>query len=296
MTTTIIQKNFHRIQISKALLFLKANLKNKVTLAEIASASGASQYHFIRVFSAYTGETPFTFIARERIAESLPLLVKGSDQIINISQSVGFDSSSSFNKAFKRVTNYNPSEFRNLGKDLQKNLIYSLSMTPKTKEITMNFKMNLTPEIVQREKTLIYSASVTGGEFKDIAPIAWQKFLNIVGTIKEDLSQSEFLGVGTMDKSDTKQVCNYKAALSVPYSSNINIASLDKEEIPASKYAKFLLEGTYDNVWIAFEKAFEVISKGDCEFADAPCLENYLNDPNTTPENELLTEILIPIK
>ncbi|WP_127718262.1 GyrI-like domain-containing protein [Halobacteriovorax sp. HLS] len=296
MATTIVQKHFHRLQISRALIFLKDNLDKKLTLAEIARASGASQYHFIRVFSAYTGETPFSFIARERTVQALQLLIERAEPIINISQAVGFDSSSSFNKAFKRITSYSPSEFRNLGKDLQESLIYSLSMTPKTKEKTMNFKMNLTPEIIKREKTVIYSSNATGGEFKDIAPLAWENFLKVLGTIKEDLSQSEFLGVGTMDKSDTKQVCNYKAALSVPTDSKISIPDLEKEEIPASKYAKFLLEGTYDNVWIAFEKAFEVITEGAYELADAPCLENYLNDPNVTPENELLTEILIPIK
>jgi AraC family transcriptional regulator len=296
MATTIIQKHFHRIQISRALIFLKANLDKKLTLAEIASASGASQYHFIRIFSAYTGETPFSFISRERIAQALQLLLKSDVSIISIAHLSGFESSSSFNKVFKRVTNYSPSEFRNLGKDLQNDLTYSLSMTPKTKEISMNFKMDLTPEIIKREKTVIYTSSSSGGDFKDIAPVAWQNFLKVLGTISEDLSKSEFLGVGTMDKSDTKAVCNYKAALSIPTNPKFVNAGLMKEELPASNYAKFLLKGTYNNIWIAFDKAFQVITEGPYEIADAPCLENYLNDPTKTPEEELLTEILIPIK
>jgi len=294
--SNIIKEHFHRLQISKAIIFLKDNIDQKISLSDIAVASGASQYHFIRIFSAYTGETPFSFIRREKISRALKLLSETQLAVIDIAHDSGFESSSAFNKAFKKVTNINPTEFRNMGKDQKSEFIYTLSMTPKTKEISMNFNMNLEPEIISREKTIIYSSETSGGDFKDIAPITWQKFLGILETVKEDLSQSEFFGVGSMSTEDTTQVCNYKAAISIPTNLNANIEGLKKEEVEASKYAKFLLKGSYDNVWIAFDKAFQVINEGPYELSGAPCLENYLNDPSQTPVEELLTEILIPIK
>lgn len=296
MVTTIEKRHFHRLQTSKAIIFLKDNLEEKISLAQIASASGASQYHFIRIFKAYTGETPFSFISRERVSKSLPMIVSEAQSMTDIAHHLGFDSSSAFNKVFKKVTNLSPTEFRNLGKDQRDELIYSLSMTPKSKEITMNFNMNLEPEIIDRDTTVVHSFAATGGEFKDVAPIAWQEFLKVLETISEDLSKSEFFGVGTTHQSDTKQVCNYKAALSIPTNLSASIKGLKREEIPASKYAKFLLKGSYDNVWVAFDKAFQIITDGPYEISDAPCLENYLNDPSVTPEEDLLTEILIPIR
>jgi AraC-like DNA-binding protein/DNA gyrase inhibitor GyrI len=294
--TKQIQTYFHRIQVTKAIIFIKENLAKKISLSEIASHSGSSQYHFIRVFSAYTGETPFNFIARERIAKSLHLLLKFDQSITQTAHTLGFDSSSSFNKTFKKLTTLNPSEFRNLGKDQSDKLIYTLCMTPKTKELSVNIKMNLEPEIIQRKKTTILGANAIGGEFSDIAPIAWQNFLAAIETRMSELEECEFLGVGSMDKSDTKQVCSYSAAISIPENSKLTILGLRKEEIPASKYAKFILEGSHQNVWFAFEKAFKVIVNGSFELEQAPCLENYLNDPSTTKDEELRTEILIPIK
>ena len=74
------------------------------------------------------------------------------------------------------------------------------------------------------------------------------------------------------------------------------VKGLTKEVIPASKYAKFLLKGSYEGIWYAFDKAFKHVDESDFEFTGGPSLEVYLNDPSQTPEEELLTEILIPIK
>jgi AraC family transcriptional regulator len=261
-----------------------------MSLDEISRASGASSYHFIRVFSAYMGETPFSYIRRERVAKSLELL-QSEESITEIAMNVGFETSSSFNKAFKKITNLSPSEFRNLGKAQKENLFYDVYVSPKTKEIIMNIEMEMKPEVIKRSETTIYSFSADDTTFKDAAQVAWQEFLKIIPTVKEDLSQSEFLGVGEMS-GDT---CSYRAAISIPTNPNAEVANLIKEDIPASKYAKFLLKGSYDGIWYAFDKAFKFINESEFEISSAPCLELYLNDPNTTPENELLTEILIPI-
>jgi AraC family transcriptional regulator len=291
-----MKENIHRQQINKAFEFFKDNLSEKISLEDIASKCGASQYHFIRIFNAYTGETPFNYLRRERVVQGLILLHETDLSVTEVAMNIGFDASSSFNKAIKKIISLNPSEFRNLGKDQRKDLIYSFSMTTKTKEIIMNFKMNLEPEFIQREEMVVYSTGATGGEFKDIAPIAWGKFLEIVPNIKEDLSQSEFLGIGKMNGKEMKTVCNYQAAISVPGNENFEMEGLSRVVLSKGKYAKFILKGTYDNLWIAFDKAFEVIGKTGNELADSPCIENYLNDPQTTPVDDLITEILIPIK
>lgn len=294
--TTITKQNDHRQQVNRAFQFFRNNLSEKITLEEIAKNCGASQYHFIRIFNTYTGETPFNYLRRERVVQGMILLNETEMSVTDIAMSVGFDASSSFNKAFKKILNSNPSEFRNLGKDQMKNLIYSFSMTPKTKEIILNFNMNLEPEFVSRSETVVYSTRARGGEFKEIAPIAWEQLLQILPKIKEDLAESNFMGIGSMYAENTKKVCDYQAAISVPGNSEFSFEGLTKQVLPKAKYAKFILKGSYDNLWIAFDKAYEVIGKTELELADLPCLENYLNDPQATPVDELLTEILIPIK
>ncbi|EQC47529.1 DNA-binding helix-turn-helix protein [Bacteriovorax sp. Seq25_V] len=279
------------MQLARAKKFINSNLEYKLTLDAIAKSSGASSYHFIRIFSAYTGETPFGYIRRERIVKSLRLL-ENDLSITEIAQQVGFETSSSFNKAFKKEVKISPSDFRNLGQAKRSEIFNNLLMGPNLKEIIMNVQMELKPEIITRSETVIYGHKAQNDSIKDAAQIAWQEFLQIITTVKEDLSQSEFLGVGDM----VNEECSYSAAISLPSNENAVIPGLEREIIPASKYAKFLLKGPYEGIWYAFDQAFKFINEGDFEIGDAPSLEVYLNDPSITPEAELLTEILIPIK
>jgi hypothetical protein len=115
-----------------------------------------------------------------------------------------------------------------MGKDPDKKVIYDLSMTPKTKEIIMNFNMKLTPEIITREETIVYTSNAQGGDFQEIAPLAWEKFMKVLPNIKENLEESDFFWIGTMIAEDTKKVCNYKAALSIPTNLNFEIEGLKK--------------------------------------------------------------------
>lgn len=288
--------HFHRLQINRAQNFIRENLKRDITLDTMAECSGASRYHFIRVFSAYMGETPFEYIGRLRIIESFKLLFSVDKSVTDIALELGFDSSSSFNKAFKKISGMNPTKFRNLGKAEKGKLIHTLSITKKMEKVKMNLKISQKLEIIERPETKIFSLKTKGGNFDEIAPLVWQDFLGILEKSGQDLSQSEFLGVSLVSEGSESDNHIYKAAVSCPSGKNLNFNDLTEELLPASKYAKFLLKGSYEGIWPAFNFAFKKINESEHEFSQAPCLENHLNDPSLTSESELLTEILIPIK
>ncbi len=292
------ETNFqHRIQLSRAQRYIRQNLGSSIKLDALAVESGVSPYHFIRVFSACTGETPFEFIRRQRILESLKKLRKVSFSITEIALSLGFESSSSFNKAFKKSTNLSPTEFRNLGKAGSREIEYSLFATKQIKETVMTLNLSKTPEIILRKKMEVFVKTSVGGDFREIAPAVWTEFTSILGLSKQDLSKSEFFGIGKVEQGKGTEIINtYSAAISNPEGANLKFDCLEKLSLPEGKYAKFLLKGSYDGVWLSFEQAFKILSEGPYELDDRPCLENYLNDPTVTPEAELLTEILIPIR
>lgn len=291
-----ITEHFHRLQVTRAQVFIRESIGDKITLEQIARKAGASPYHFVRVFSAYTGETPFQCFTREKILSSLKRIINYNSSFTTIAFECGFESSSAFNKAFKKHLNLSPSEFRNLDEAQKSSLIYNLSMGPKIKEIKMNFTMELKPEIITREEISIFTLTEHGEDFKIVAPKVWSMFLPLLASIKDDLSSSEFYGVGTMDKSSTSPICHYGAGFSMPNNPQFKHKDLVRQVIPRMKYARFILKGSHENVWIAFEKAFQMVTQCDLELADSPCLENYINDPSITPVDELITEILIPLK
>ncbi len=288
--------HFHRIQIGRAQSFIRQNLNSEISLNEIAEASGVSRYHFIRIFSAYLGETPFEYIQRQKILKAIHLLAENSDSITDISFKVGFESQSSFNKAFKKITQLSPSQFRNLGKEEKEKIYYDVDTSERQKEIIMKLNLSEKPEIVQRKKTNVFTLTEVGGAFPEIAPVAWQKFFQIMAPANQDVSQSEFLGVSYIEsiKETAKHI--YKVALSHPDNKEMAFNNLKKEILPEGKYLKFILTGSYQGVWPAFDRIFKYISENGLELAEGPCLENYINDPNVTPEKDLLTELLVPIK
>jgi effector-binding domain-containing protein len=54
------------------------------------------------------------------------------------------------------------------------------------------------------------------------------------------------------------------------------------------------LTGSYAQLPEASGRVFEIVAEKKIQMRDAYCIENYANDPRTTPEDQLVTEILIP--
>jgi len=57
-----------------ALDFMHANLADHITLADIAAAARLSRFHFLRVFQAAHGRTPFAFLRELRTRRALAML------------------------------------------------------------------------------------------------------------------------------------------------------------------------------------------------------------------------------
>lgn len=54
--------------------------------------------------------------------------------------------------------------------------------------------------------------------------------------------------------------------------------------------------GPYANLESTYEKLYSWLPHSEHRIKMAPCFECYLNDPANTPENELITDIYIPIE
>src|SRR5882757_4642364 len=60
------------------------------------------------------------------------------------------------------------------------------------------------------------------------------------------------------------------------------------------KYSRFVLTGSYSNLPEASGRVWSIVSEKQIPLRDDFAIENYRNDPKTTPEDELMTEILVP--
>ncbi len=111
---------------TRAIDFINKNYKRKLTLEEIAAASGASKYHFLRTFKKVTGYTVTDYINQIRCKSAKEMLMSGEYSVKETALLSGFENLSHFTNTFKKYENALPSDFlkkkkpHSLGKKGQK--------------------------------------------------------------------------------------------------------------------------------------------------------------------------------
>ena len=287
------QNQFHRSQIGRAQRYIRLHLFERTTLSRLAQEAGSSSYHFARLFLAYTGETPFEFLRRLRLVAAMRMLQEDSFvSVTEIALSIGYDTSASFNKSFRKTLGMNPGDFRKQGKDRQLELIYDLSRPKLLKEIMMNLTTEF--ETITRPLTH-YVFLENNGPFAEVAPLLWDNLIPLLPAIGRDNIRG-FLGLSGIDKTKLgEETMIYQAGVALAQRPGRLPAGVRHRTVPNGKYARFLLVGPYSHIWMAFDRIFKTLAEKKVELRAEFCIENYLNDPRTTPEDQLQTELLIPI-
>lgn len=85
------------------------NLSNTI----IATECGISEAYLSRFFKKHTGENLLDYIHKIRLARAKQLLQEGSMTITEISQNLGYGSSNTFIRIFKKYIGITPGEYRN---------------------------------------------------------------------------------------------------------------------------------------------------------------------------------------
>lgn len=105
------------MDMNRILNFIEEHLEEKLTNAQLAELAGYSEYHFLQLFKAHTGETVMEYICRRRLFRAMDEILAGS-RIIDVAFRYGFESHSAFSRAFKREFGCSPSLLRTLRLEL----------------------------------------------------------------------------------------------------------------------------------------------------------------------------------
>jgi AraC-like DNA-binding protein/ligand-binding sensor protein len=98
--------------VRKAREYIEQHKMEPLSLAAVAQASGASVFHFCKVFRKATGLKFTDYVARVRLEDARGQLLNPNRRISEVAYDVGFQSLTQFNRMFKRVFGQSPSEFR----------------------------------------------------------------------------------------------------------------------------------------------------------------------------------------
>jgi len=98
-----------------ALDFIESHLREPVGVADMAAAVSYSLYHFCRTFKAATHFTPYDYLMRRRIAEAAREVLASERKLIDIAFDYQFNNPETFSRAFKRVMDVQPTQWRKQG-------------------------------------------------------------------------------------------------------------------------------------------------------------------------------------
>jgi AraC-like DNA-binding protein len=102
----------HSNRIQQVYQFIQTRYQDDVSTRQIASQLAMTESSFCRFFKQATGKTLKQVLTDLRIQKAC-LLLTGSDlSIASIASHAGFNNTSLFNRAFKRLTHQTPQQYR----------------------------------------------------------------------------------------------------------------------------------------------------------------------------------------
>lgn len=97
--------------VKAAILYIRKNYANKLSLDEIAKAAYENKFALTRKFKRATGKTVVQYVNEHRIGQVKELLANG-ETISDAAYACGFNNLSFFTKIFKRCAGRLPSEYK----------------------------------------------------------------------------------------------------------------------------------------------------------------------------------------
>ncbi len=293
-------------RINSALEFIHNNLDQELSLESVSEIACYSPYHFHRIFKAIIGEPLNAYIIRLRIEKAASVLMhKKEVNISNLFLQYGFNSNSSFTRAFKKFYGISPSEFKKQSSDKnskirkveskngQHHLIfetYICNINNHLNWIEMNAKIEI-KDMPKMNFAGISHIGVDGLENTFDRLIKW-------GNSKGLLDKPE-TKVGRIFHDSFKITAPDKVRMSVSLLTNEHIVAegeIHKTSINKSKCIVGHFEVTPNDFEKSWRSLFIWMADNGYKKANENPFEMYHNDFRKHPEGKALVDLYIPIE
>ncbi len=273
--------------VEKALWLIESQLGSRLSLVEIAQASGVSRFHLVRAFGAATGQSVMRYARARNLSEAARRLAAGTDDILTVALDAGYGSHEAFTRAFRDQFGRTPEVVR-----AQRHLDNLALMEPINMDTTLI--VELEPPRFEDFRTLLIAGLGERYTFEanQGIPQQWRRFVPYIGHIPGQIGPVAY-GV----------CCNADGAGNFDYICGVEVASFDdlpREfaciRVPAQRYAVFThgahisaMRATVYTIWNKW------LPDSGYEAADAPNFERY--DERFDPATGIgPVEIWLPIK
>ena len=281
----------YKQRILQVQMYIQKNLDGDLSLKKLAKKSFFSEYHFHRIFRAVVGEPLKEHIRRLRLERAASDLKHTNNSIINIAFDAGYQTHEAFTRAFGSLFGCSPSDFRS------GNCVNSHHKTDAgiNKSFAADGDDYMKVEIKNIEKMRVAFVRHVGPY--DQVGEAWDHLCMYLGKAGHLGSGSQFVGICYDDPDVTApEKIRYDACITVDESFEPE-ADIAVQVIGSGEYAVTTHFGPYNELGKTYNKLFgQWLLSSDRQLRSEPCLEFYLNDPDGTEPEDLLTDICLPLE
>ena len=286
-------------RINYVLDFIEKNLDKDLSLEQLSKKAHYSPYHFHRVFSTVVNEKLNEYVIRKRVERIASVLLVNSNKAIKeLVYTYGFNSESSFSRAFKKYYGISPTTFKLEGKTTLSKIgiapfssekyICSLDNISKWTAMNGEIRVKELQEITLAAKTQIGDFGEIGTMFSEL--IEWGNKIQLLAT-------SGFKAITIYhDNPNVTHIPKVRYSVCIAVNSAFET---DKEirpiVIPKGHFAVGNFEIEAKDFPKAWKSMFMWILENNYTFRDGDYFESYLNDHKTHPKQKFIIDICIPV-
>jgi AraC family transcriptional regulator len=286
MNERLTTRSDYAIRLERVFRWLADHLDDTLDLTRLAEVAAMSPYHFHRTYHAMQGETAAETVRRLRLHRAAVELITGELPVPRVARRAGYGSQEAFTRAFKVAYGVPPGRYR---------ASFVPSPTLKRAEDAM-------------DTTTAYQATIRETPTLRVASLAHRGDYNNIGSTFERLMAmaggqgllgpwTRSFGIYYDDPASTpREALRADACVTLP-DGRMPGGELHVREIRGGRYAVTLHVGPYAELHFPYTWLYGTwLAKSGEETADAPSIEEYLNDARVVPPSELRTEIWLPLR
>lgn len=277
-------------RLGKVLDYIEAHLGEALTVERLSRVANFSKFHFHRQFADYIGTSVARYVLLLRLRRaSQQLAFDRGAKIIDIALEAGFENPESFSRAFRNTFGQSPSQFRRQPDWESWHERYRFRVQERNQSVQVeivNFETTRVAALEHRGSTQRVNDSVA--QF-----IAWRK----ESGLSPRQSRRSF-GIA-YDNPDTTEPAQFRFDICGEVTAEVpsNPQGVVLKTIPGGRCARVRHHGSHTRIGESIYPLYRNwLPESGEELRDFPLYFHYLNLMPETPENELVTDIYLPLK
>jgi AraC family transcriptional regulator len=277
--------------IASAIDFVEDNLREAISVADMADAVSYSLYHFCRTFNRATHHTPYDYLMRRRLSEAVQELLGTGQRILDIALEYRFNNHETFSRAFKRMFDETPSQVRKQGhvewwRPLPRLTLAHLQQIERGS--------GLKPALIEKEALQVAGLMTLVREDRSVVEELWQRLAHELQRCGQSLQGANCLGLAYYPPVHGDASSLYMAAIE---SSGLDCPALVFKHIPALRVARFIHRGPIADLPPTWDYVFHTWLPASGERLSQPfMIEGYGQAGRDGSQTGSQTAICVPIQ